>query len=179
MRIISGSARGLKLVTPEGLGTRPTTDRVKEAMFNLIQSFLPCDGVLDLFAGSGALGLEALSRRCGFGVFVDDSKKALEIVKKNAEKAKLFERCEFVQKNSISYLEECEKGFGIIFLDPPYNKGFLNKAFEIIKKRKLLLPDGIIVAEREAGGEEISEKDFECIKHARYGKTTVSVYKYR
>lgn len=179
MRIISGSAKGLKLASPDGLDTRPTTDRVKEAMFNLIQSYLPCTGVLDLFGGSGALGLEALSRRCGFGVFVDSSKKALEITKKNAEKAKVFDKCEFVQKDCFCYLEGCEKKFGIIFLDPPYNKGFLNKSFDIIEKRKLLLPDGIVVAEREVGGEEINEDFFECIKHARYGKTTVSIYKYR
>ena len=179
MRVISGTSKGLNLDAPEGLDTRPTTDRVKESMFNIIMPWLPCENSLDLFGGSGALGIEALSRGGKSCVFVDKSRKAMEIIKKNAERARVSEKAKFEQKDVFLYLESCKEKFGIVFLDPPYNCGFLDKVFDIIQKRELLCENGIIVAERESGGEEINNENFERIKHAKYGKTTVSVFKYK
>ena len=177
MRVISGSARGLKLVSPEGLGTRPTTDRVKESLFNIIQPYIPADNVLDLFGGSGALGIEALSRGSKSCVFVDIDKKAIDIINQNIEKARLKEKSVVVKADVFNYLSACSEEFDIIFLDPPYNKGFLDKVFDNIYKNKLLKKDGIIVVESEAGGEMPDNSNFVCVKFAKYGKTVVSVFK--
>ena len=178
MRVISGSLRGLKLIAPEGLGTRPTTDRVKESLFNIIQPYIPAESVLDLFGGSGALGIEALSRGSSFCVLVDVDKNAVDIINKNIEKARLKERTRVIKGDALSYLSSCNDKFDVIFLDPPYNKGFLNKVFEEIYKNNLLDTNGIIVVEGEVGGETFDDDSkFVCIKQAKYGKTTVSVFK--
>ena len=179
MRVISGTAKGLKLMAPEGLDTRPTTDRVKESMFNIIQPWLPCKNVLDLFGGSGALGIEALSRGSEFCVFVENNKNAAKVIKQNIEKARLFEKSHLELNDVFLYLSACKKSFDVIFLDPPYNKGFLNNVFAFIFEKKLLSQNGIVVVEREIDGEEVEEDNFCCIKHAKYGKTTVSIYKYK
>lgn len=178
MRVISGSARGLKLAAPEGMGTRPTTDRVKESLFNIIQPYIPAEKVLDLFGGSGALGIEALSRGSEFCVFVDLDKKAIDIITHNVEKARLKECAEIIKTDVFSYLSCCGEKFDVIFLDPPYNKGFLNKVFDKISEKKLLKEEGIIVVESEVGGESAENSSFACVKHAKYGKTTVSVFKH-
>jgi len=177
MRVISGSARGLKLIAPDGLGTRPTTDRVKESLFNIIQPYIPAKSVLDLFGGSGALGIEALSRGSDSCVFVDVDKKAIDIIKQNVEKARLKERANIIKSDVFSYLSCCNEKFDIIFLDPPYNKGFLDKVFEKIFEKNLLKKDGVIVVEGEAGGETPKNSNFICVKYAKYGKTTVSLFK--
>jgi len=177
MRVISGTARGLKLVAPEGLDTRPTTDRVKESIFNIIQSYIPCENVLDLFAGSGALGIEALSRGCRKCTFVDNNKYSFDLVKLNTEKAKISDKADFYKTDSISFLNSCSEKFDIIFLDPPYNKGFLCKSFDVIADKEILKGDGIIVAETEYGGEIPENSAFKCIKSAKYGNTLVLVYK--
>ncbi len=178
MRVISGIRRGLKLVAPTGDGTRPTSDRVKESLFNIIMPYIPAKNVLDLFGGSGALGIEALSRGSERCVFCDNDVKAIEIINFNLEKAKLKEKSKVLKTDALSYLSGANERFDVIFLDPPYNKGFLNKIFDTILKNKLLAESGIIVAEREAGGETVDSDGFSCVKIAKYGKTTVSVFKY-
>lgn len=177
MRVISGKARGLKLLSLDGLDTRPTTDRVKESVFNILMPYLPSDSVLDLFAGSGALGIEALSRYCGHCVFVENNPSALDIIHKNAEKAKVADCSDFIRSDALSFLSSCRTGFDIIFLDPPYNKGFLEPVFRKISENNLLNPDGVIVCETELNGEMVSSPDFECIKQAKYGKTLISIFK--
>ncbi len=177
MRVISGSARGLKLITPDGLGTRPTTDRVKESVFNIIQTHIPCTKVLDLFSGSGALGIEALSRGCKSCTFVDFDSTSFEIIQKNLEKSRLSEKAVLHKKDAIQFLAGCKEKFDLIFLDPPYNKGFLSKVFELIDKNSVLQDYGIIVVETEYGGELPSNENFECIKSAKYGKTAILIYK--
>ncbi len=177
MRVISGSARGLKLSSPDGLDTRPTTDRVKESIFNIIQNYIPCHNVLDLFAGSGALGIEALSRGSKRCTFVENNLQSFDTIKTNIEKARLTERAELLKKDAFDFLDLCRTKYDIIFLDPPYNKGLLKKSFDYIYKHNLLSEDGIIVAETEHNGELPENNYFECIKNAKYGKTLVLIYK--
>lgn len=179
MRIISGLRRGLKLDAPSGMSTRPTTDRVKESVFNIIQSYLPADKVLDLFGGSGALGIEAISRGSNLCVFVDIDKDAIDIIKSNITKARFEDKAVILRKDVFSFLDGCSEKFDIIFLDPPYNKMFLMPVFEKIYKKDLLCEGGIIVVESEVGGEEPKSDDFLCIKSVKYGKTVVSVYKHK
>lgn len=175
MRVITGSARGRKLSAPPGTETRPTTDRVKESMFNIISRFLPCERVLDLFAGSAALGIEALSRGCGHAVFVENDARAFAAAKQNLAAARLDMRGEIVNTSAFSYLERTSESFELVFLDPPYNTGMLTKAVEELKKRSLVSRGGIVVAESEVGGEEPPEVGFEIIKRAKYGKTMVFI----
>ncbi len=177
MRVISGSARGRKLIAPEGLDTRPTTDRVKESVFNIINPYLPAENILDLFAGSGAMGIEALSRASRHGVFVEQNKEALSVIKKNLADTRLTDRAEIFQTDAFSYLNRTQKKFDIIFLDPPYNKGLLTAAMGEIHKHSLLADNGIIVTESEYGGELPSGDGFDLIKTAKYGKTVISVFR--
>lgn len=179
MRVISGSARGLKLLSPEGLDTRPTTDRVKESLFNILQPYIPCDAVLDLFSGSGALGIEALSRGCEKAVFVESSVNALAVTEKNIEKARFLSRAKIIKSEALAFLSECHERFDIIFLDPPYDKGLLEPVFEKIFTGKLLSPDGIIAVETKHDGEKIENGNFEIIKYAKYGKSAVSIFRLR
>lgn len=177
MRVISGSARGRKLIALSGLDTRPTTDRVKESVFNIIAPYLPAKKVLDLFAGSGALGIEALSRGSEQCVFVENSKDAMAVVSKNLELARVAERAEKFFGDAFSYIGRTNICFDIIFLDPPYNTGLLNRATELIAEKNLLSDDGIIVAESEFMGEEPVVNGFEIVKRAKYGKTVIFVLK--
>lgn len=175
MRVVSGSARGRKLIAPDGLDTRPTTDRVKESIFNIIAPYLPAENVLDLFAGSGALGIEALSRLSEHAVFVEKDKKVLNIISSNVSGARLAEKAEIVCCDAMSFLEREKRKFDIIFIDPPYNTGLLNEAVNKIFEKSLLKDDGIIVAESAYGGEEPSCEHFEVVRKAKYGKTSVFV----
>ena len=177
MRVISGKARGRKLVSLDGLLTRPTTDRVKESIFNIISPYIPAKRVLDLFAGSGALGVEALSRGSVHCTFVEANKDAMAIVKKNIELTRTEDCSATVLGDALSFLTRCTEGFDVIFLDPPYNTGLLQKAVALIKEKNLLNEDGIILCESEVGGEEPSKDVYETIKQAKYGKTTVFVLK--
>ena len=180
MRIISGKRRGYKLISPDGLSTRPTTDRVKESVFNIIQTRFPCALVLDLFAGSGALGIEALSRGAETAVFVDSSGASVDIIKKNLKGSGLGDSGLVFKEDSFKFLKRLRDpefspfaengrqfcGFDIIFLDPPYNKGLVNKAAAEIDRLELLAEHGIIVAETEFGGESVSGDDFNIVKKA-------------
>ena len=125
MRVITGTARGRKLREPEGMASRPTTDNVKESMFNLIQFDIEGRRVLDLFAGTGQLGIEALSRGARSAVFVDESRAAVQLVRTNLAHCRL--QGDVVQGEALGYLRTCGK-FDLIFLDPPYDTGLLDKA---------------------------------------------------
>ena len=176
MRVISGKAKGLKLLAPDGMDTRPTTDRVKESVFNLLIPYLPAGSFLDLFAGSGAMGIEAVSRYSDGCVFVENNPSALDIIHKNVEKARISDDVKIIKNDALSYISNTSDTFDIIFLDPPYNKGFLSPVFKIVKERKLLSENGIVLVETEFGGEETEFMGFDCIKQAKYGKTQVSVF---
>lgn len=176
MRVISGSARGLKLLSLEGLDTRPTLDRVKEALFSMLTPYINQAVVLDLFAGSGALGIEALSRGSREAVFVDMLPSAMEIVKKNVSLARLTERSSFHQKNALDYLKHSDKVFDIIFLDPPYQGGLYENCLQTILKNNLIDKDGIIVLEWDS---ELSRppvpEQFEILKERRYGRVMLTL----
>ncbi len=175
MRVISGIRRGLKLKCVEGEITRPTTDRVKESVFNIIQMRLPAQEVLDLFAGSGALGIEALSRLSSHCVFVEQDKRAFSCIRENLENAKFLDNSTLILKDSYTFLADCSLAFDIIFLDPPYNKGMLYPSLDLISKNSLLKDDGIIVVETEKDGENPTHPSFQVVRRATYGKTTVTI----
>ncbi|MCQ2421012.1 MAG: 16S rRNA (guanine(966)-N(2))-methyltransferase RsmD [Clostridia bacterium] len=150
MRVITGSARGMQLKAPKGMETRPTLDQVKEAAFSAIQFEVEGRRVLDLFAGSGQMGIEALSRGAKSAVFVDMGKEPCRIVRENLEKTKLIDRAQIFQRDSIAYLSACREKFDLIFLDPPYAKDLLENALKRISEIDILSDSGIIICERPA-----------------------------
>ncbi len=177
MRVITGTARGMKLETLEGVDVRPTTEKVKEAIFSAIQFDIEGRRVLDLFAGSGQLGIEALSRGAEKAVFTDANAAALEVVKRNVKKAG-FEKQSVVSKSDYSqFLQFTKETFDIAFIDPPYGDGI---AADAVEKVALKMSDyGIIVCEHAADvvlPEEI--KGFKIYRQYKYGKlVNVTVYK--
>lgn len=177
MRVITGSARGAKLQTLEGLATRPTSDRVKEAVFNIIQFDIEGRRVLDLFAGSGQLGIEALSRGASYGVFVDQSAEAVKVIKANLKKVKFDQKATVLQSDYLRYLSSCSEKFDIIFLDPPYAQSHLENALQKISEIDILSEGGIIICERPR--EKVMPAvvgDLICSKDYCYGKTAVNLY---
>ena len=178
MRVITGKARGVQLKTPEGLQTRPTTDRVKEALFSIIQFEIPCARVLDLFGGTGQLGIEALSRGAKSAVFVDESEKACALIKENLHRAKMLEDAKVVRSDYMQYLQNCREQFDIIFLDPPYAEVFLENALKKLTEIDILQSGGIIVAERPVEKELPWEfEGFTRSKDYKYGKTFLTLYR--
>lgn len=177
MRVITGMAKGIKLETLEGMDVRPTTDKVKEAIFSSIQFDLYDSLVLDLFAGSGQLGIEALSRGAKSAAFVDNSKKSIEIVRKNLEKTNLIDLSQLFYMNSIDYLKLLDKKFDIIFLDPPYNKGILTEILPLLSDK--LNDKGQIICEHEQNL-KLPDKieNLRLKKDYKYGKIKVSIYCY-
>lgn len=149
MRVITGELRGKKLVTLEGESVRPTSDKAKEAIFSIIQFDLPGAEVLDLFAGSGQLGIEALSRGAKHCVFVDKSKESIGVVKQNVESCKLSAQTRILNYDAIDYLKMAPKSFDIAFLDPPYENGLIESALPLLESK--IKPMGIVVCEHEAG----------------------------
>lgn len=175
MRIISGLARGTKLYTLEGTETRPTLDRVKEPLFSIIQNNIPNANVLDLFAGSGALGLESLSRGAKKAILCDKSYKAIAIIKQNVEKTRLIEKAEVIQgdyKKVLNNLTDGEQKFDIIFLDPPYKQNIMPEIINKIIELNLLAEDGIVVAEtdQEQVVEEIKNTNMNINDIRKYGR---------
>lgn len=175
MRVITGVARGRKLKTLEGLDVRPTTDMVKEAVFSIIQFDIPGCVFLDLFAGCGQMGIEALSRGAAFAVFVDESKKAQEVVKDNLKTVNLQKNSRVAAMEAKNFLATTKDSFDIAFLDPPYNKGILDEVLPTLTDK--MSENGKIICEYQKG-EEVPEQvnDFYRLKDYRYGKIMVSVY---
>ena len=157
MRVISGSARGTVLHSIEDISTRPTLDRVKESLFNIIQNNIEDTTVLDLFAGSGAIGIEFLSRRAKQVYFGDKSSKAVSMIEKNLEKTKLKEKAIVYNKDYIDCINTVKNiKFDIIFLDPPYKEEFALDAIEKISNLQLLKDDGIIIIETDEPERDIN-----------------------
>ena len=159
MRVISGSARGLKLKAPEGMNTRPTLDRIKESLFNMIAADMYDCRFLDLFSGSGAMGIESLSRGGQNAVFVDNNKESIDVIKQNINGAKVSDRAEVMScdvTSAISKLAQKGKTFDVIFMDPPYDKGLVELSLQAIVKNNILSKDGYIIAEQSTE-EEIPE----------------------
>ena len=176
MRIISGSRKGHKLFEFEGMDIRPTTDRVKESIFNLIQEYIDGADCLDLFGGSGALSFEALSRGANSAVCVDLEQKSIDVIKKNADKLN-FPNLTIHREDAMRYIAGTDRKFSVIFLDPPYNKGFIGPVIEAICKKDLLAEDGIIMLESDFSDEHSDFSGLEILKQRKYGRTYVTVYK--
>ena len=178
MRVITGKARGVVLKTPDGMATRPTADRVKEAMFNIIQFEIPAARVLDLFGGTGQLGIEALSREAKSAVFVDEREEACKLIRENLKRTKLEQQGKVVRSDYMAYLRTCKDKFDIILLDPPYAEVFLENSLKMITEIDILQSGGIIVAERPVGKELPWDfPGFERSKDYKYGKTLITIYK--
>lgn len=177
MRVISGSARGMRLLTLEGGDVvRPTTDRVKEALFSILQFELSGKKVLDLFAGSGQLGIEALSRGAKSAVLVDESSKAISVIRQNLKKTGFENAATVVNGDSLYYLRSANELFDIMLLDPPYDNGIAAMALPFAEQA--LSEDGTVVCETSAF-EELPEKVGSLCKYRsyRYGKTVLTTYK--
>lgn len=174
MRVISGSARGLRLSTIDSLDTRPTLDRVKEAIFSILMPYIPADSCLDLFAGSGALGIEAMSRGVEGAVFVDANPKCISVIEQNVEKAKFRDRSEIHNCDFVSYLKTCSKCFDLIFLDPPYKMGRLDEILTLINEGHILQKDGIILLETDEDT-DVNHPSFNVLKKKTYGRVNVYV----
>ena len=178
MRVITGKARGVQLKTPEGMLTRPTADRVKEALFSIINFDLPGAAVLDLFGGTGQLGIEALSRGAKSAVFVDQREDACKIIRENLRRTKLEAQGRVVRSDYLDYLRRSREKFDIILLDPPYAEVFLENALKCITEIDILKTDGIIVAERPV--EKALPFEFEGYtrsKDYKYGQTLLTIYR--
>ena len=178
MRVITGKARGIQLKTPDGIQTRPTADRVKEALFSIINFDLPGARVLDLFGGTGQLGIEALSRGADSAVFVDASENACKLIRENLKRTKLEQDARVIRSDYLDYLNRCREQYNIILLDPPYAEVFLENAIKRITEIDILQSNGIIVAERPLGKELPWEFDgFTRSKDYRYGKVLLTIYR--
>ena len=182
LRIIAGKARGHKLIPPATMETRPTLDRVKEAMFSSIQSYVPEGSVLDVFAGTGSLGLEAASRGANEVYLFDKSSATFPLLKENVENLKFQEVCFPMNIDAyvgMKQLASKGKKFNIIFIDPPYCKEMIPETLKIVKEHKMLAEDGIIVTKIDSI-ETIYEgyEDIKLTKSKKYGNTTVCYYKY-
>ena len=178
MRVITGKARGVQLKTPEGMQTRPTADRVKEALFSIINFDLPGAEVLDLFGGTGQLGIEALSRGAKSAVFVDQSEQACRLIRENLKRTKLEQQARVVRGDYMDYLSRCREKYDIILLDPPYAEVFLENALKRITEIDILRSGGIIVAERPLEKELPWEfEGYTRSKDYKYGKILLTIYR--
>lgn len=176
MRIISGMRRGHKLLEFAGDDVRPTTDRVKESIFNIIQNFVPGAVCLDMFAGSGALSLEAVSRGAARAVCIDNDKNSVDIINKNVESLRFSEYCTIKCMSCFSYADETNEKFDIIFLDPPYNKGFIEPVMSSICRYHLLSQAGIIMLESDNTDFFGDADGFKILKQRKYGRTYITIY---
>ena len=181
LRVISGKARGLKLDSPKNQDVRPTTDRVKESLFNIINPYIRESNILDLFAGTGSLGIECLSRGAKNCVFVDKSKDSINIIKSNVKKARVENESTILNvdfKDAVKRLSNQNQKFDVIFMDPPYYENMFIECLKIIDELNLLYEDGIIIVEHdtkdlfdESIGNLVKSRD------KKYGNTTLTFYK--
>ncbi len=177
MRIITGTAKGKKLVSLEGEATRPTSERIKEAVFSSIQFDVEGRRVLDLFAGSGQMGLEALSRGAERATFIDLSREAMEIVKQNVKITGFADRCHYLVSDWRNYIRKASgrEQYDLVFVDPPYAMECCADAANYLAEKSLIIPGAIVVL--ESGEEEIDPADarlsgYRVIKSTHYGKKT-------
>ncbi len=179
MRIIAGTARSLPLRCPDGLDTRPTSDQIKETLFNMLQSDVTNCYFLDLFAGSGQIGLESLSRGGAYSVFVENNRKAAKCIEDNIAFTKFGEQARLLVSDVTAalYTLEGKYKFDIIFMDPPYNKELEKEALKFLSTSSLLKPDTRIIVEAsvETNFDYVEELGFEITKYKKY-KTNVHVF---
>ena len=178
MRVSTGSARGRRLKELEGMETRPPTARVKEGMFSVLQFDIEGRRVLDLFAGTGQLGIECLSRGAASAVFVDRRADAVKLIRENLKITELSDRARVVSGDSMEYLKTLREKFDLILLDPPYAEGLLETAIAHIAKFDILAPHGIIVAEHPVDKAlPALALPYKLHRTYRYGKIGMTVYR--
>lgn len=182
MRIITGRARGLQLTTPKNMDVRPTADRVKESVFNIIGSKIIGARVLDLFAGTGNLGLESWSRGAEAITFIDESKESLRLVESNIAKCRAQADCMVIKGNAVNVIDRLYRQgqrFDFAFCDPPYNKGWLDKIVAALKAAPLFKEGGYLIVER-ACHEEITllPQEYELVRSEKYGETLIDFIRF-
>lgn len=179
MRVISGQAGGRRLKAPKGFATRPTSDRVKEAIFNVLSSRITGSNVLDVFAGTGSLGIEALSRGADHAVFIEKSREARLIVESNLDATGFRERAQVFSGDFALVLPRLEEKFDLIFLDPPYNQGLIQPAVSLVIGSGLLKEQGVMIVETNSKEKELPEPGvIPLVKESVYGDTVVLYYQY-
>ena len=176
MRVLSGKYKGRVLEGYEINGTRPTMDRVKESLFAMIQDKVKDSIVLDLFSGTGNLGIEALSEGAKEAYLVDQNKICIDKMKKNIEKLQV-ENAFIEKKDYLAYLKNCQLTFDIIFLDPPYKENYIEKAIVQIQERNLLKKEGIIVCETDKLDKVVFNESLEIVKQKKYGDKYIVILK--
>lgn len=180
VRIISGVAGGIPIKTPPTDKTKPTLDRVKESVFGILQPYIPGTQVLDLFAGSGNLGLEALSRGADFAVFVDHSKLCANVIKENIQKTRMTEKAQVVQSDVYKAIRDFAlqgRKFDIILMDPPYSCNFVNKTLQLIEENGIIVENGLVAVEHidsEPASDRIGK--LEKVRSKHYGDTVYTFY---
>ena len=178
MRVITGIARGRRLKEPVGMEPRPPADRVKEAIFSSIQFEVEGRKVLDLFGGTGQMGIEALSRGATHCTFVDLQKQAVAIIRENVNSTGFADQSTVIQGDALAFLSRCREKFDLIFLDPPYDSGLLEKAMELIATIDIVSENGIIVCENGSNsGWPVVAEPYRMQKEYRYGKIRTALYR--
>ncbi|ADQ14990.1 16S rRNA (guanine(966)-N(2))-methyltransferase RsmD [Halanaerobium hydrogeniformans] len=177
MRVIAGTAGGIQLKSIKGRNVRPTLDRVKESLFSMIAYYIVDAVVLDLFAGFGNLGIEALSRGAKEAEFVEIKSKHTALIEENLNKCNLAEKARVVRSDVYKYLGSTFKKYDLIFMDPPYNKKLADKAVQLILKNEILNKNGILIIEKSTEEEIKNYQELEIIKSRDYGNTLILIYK--
>ena len=176
MRVVTGSARGMRLQTLEGLQTRPTSDRVKEALFNILQFEIEGRRVLDMFAGSGQLGIEALSRGAAYAVFIDKNPQAVQVIKDNLRHTGLFANTQVQCQDSIGFVSRTADAFDVVIIDPPYASGVYETALAAVAPR--VRQGGVVTCECDAKAQLPESVDTLVLERTyRYGKTAIWLYR--
>ncbi|MCR5509056.1 MAG: 16S rRNA (guanine(966)-N(2))-methyltransferase RsmD [Lachnospiraceae bacterium] len=173
MRVIAGEARRLKLKAPDGYETRPTSDKIKETLFNMLMPYIYSDTMfLDLFAGSGGIGIEALSRGAKYAVFVDNSKKACACITENLTNTRLSDRARVINSDVLTSLKRLEGTgvYDIIFMDPPYDLGLEKDTLRYLASSPLVSPETLIIIEasKDTVFDDIEDLGFEVVKYKEY-----------
>ena len=180
LRVITGIAKGYKLKTVKGLNTRPTSDKVKGALFNILAGRIEGSSVLDLFAGTGNLGIEALSRGADLAVFIDKSPESISVIKENLKHTRLEDKATVIPGDVLVILKKMSivhKKYDIIFMDPPYNKNLVQETLKIIEENDIINEKGIIVAERSVKDDiGINLEKLKLFREQRYGDTVLSFF---
>ena len=180
MRVIAGKARASKLISPQGLETRPTSDRIKETLFNIIGHNLYELSFLDIFSGSGAIGIEALSRGAKEATFIEASKAACQVIKQNVEKTRFQDQSVILNlpaDKALHKLKAQNKQYDLIFMDPPYHEDFINDTLQLIIDMQLLKADGYIIVERPTSYPLKISEELTLWREKKYSVTTMSILK--